>query len=119
MSEARVIAAKLPISTTKGDSQPFSLVVRNRSTLDPINITGATGRMQLRKIIDNSLAITLTTSDDLSILTGTDGRVTIDPTNINLLDSGDYKYDIQLTISGVKRTYIKGIYTVDPESTED
>ena len=119
MAEAKVIPALLPLTTTKGDTEPFSYVLRNKSTGNPIDITGAVARMQLRGITDGALKITLTTSDDLSIPTGSDGRIVIDPTNINLLAAGDYLYDMQITPSGGnKRTYTNGVYTVAPEQTQ-
>ena len=116
MTEILVTPATATVRTIKGDTAPFTITISEDSS--PIDLTGSSMRIQLRYPINDNVAVTLTSADDISL--GGGGVATIDPTNINALDVGDYRWDCQWTnSSSVVRTVLSGVWEVRYEATTD
>lgn len=115
-TQALITPASVTIQTIKGDTAPFSITINEDGT--PVDFTGSTMRMQLRYPGSNNVAVTLTSASGITL--GGSGVATIDPTTVNALEVGDYKYDVQWTnAGGVKRTVISGVWSVLYEATTD
>lgn len=85
----------------------------------PVDLTGATIRMDFRKSIDSPAALTLSTSNNSIIITQpTQGAFTIPPRIIEI-PFGIYLYDLQVTYpNGVVLTYIEGTWEIVADITE-
>lgn len=102
----------------QGDTFKFDLVLEDDSET-PINVTGWTGRAQIKKVIDSSPGQTPTLTLDVG---GVDGTITVSLTDTEtsaLLNNTEYKYDIEMTDTGDNvRTFIGGVITVTEDITE-
>lgn len=107
-------AATVNITTTKGDTQPYTITVKENGVA--VDFTGWGAKLQLRYPLNNEVAVSLTSSSGISLSGG--GVATVSTTEINALPIGEYKYDFQVTkASGVVRTLLKGVHTVTYEAT--
>jgi hypothetical protein len=74
---------------------------------DPIDLTGCTGRMQIRQKVDSDeYYVSLTTEDDTIVLGGVDGTVSIKIPSTEtekVLTSGVYDLEIVLSNNDVTR----------------
>lgn len=88
---------------------------------DPVDLTGYTARMQVRKkITDTDVVITLTTENNRIVLGGASGEIMllIDDTDTTPLPAGSWKYDLELeSAGGITTRLLKGTFKVDPEVT--
>jgi hypothetical protein len=86
-----------------------------------IDLSGYTGRMQVRTAIDaTDVAIELTTANGRVIIDPSEGlvRLFIAPTDTALLAAGSYKYDLELiTASGRVYGPLYGSFKVKAEVT--
>lgn len=90
------------------------------SSGSPINLSGYTARMQMRKSIDDaSPIIELTTANGRISIDGPTGKVTmtIAAGDTATLDAGDGVYDLELVSGSVVEKLIKGTFTVEREVT--
>src|SRR5574343_1187462 len=111
MAEVTMTAATVNITTTKGDTQPYTITVKENGVA--VDFTNWTAKLQLRYPLNNEIAVTLTSSPASGITLGGSGVATISTTTINALPIGEYKYDFQVTkASGIIRTLLKGVHTV-------
>lgn len=111
-----VLPGTIHVRTVKSDTAPFTITINEDGT--PIDLTGSAMRIQLRYTGSNNVAVTLTDADDITL--GGSGVATIDPTNVNELEVGDYRFDVQWTnASSVKRTILSGIWSIQYEATTD
>lgn len=87
----------------------------------PINLTGQTGRMQLRRKFSSVADLTLTTSNGGITITPLTGNVLITMTDEQTgdLEPGFFLYDLELSNSGVIERLIQGQITVNAQVTAD
>lgn len=86
----------------------------------PLNLTGCTLKMQLRKEYQGLVFLNLTSvaNAGLTIVSPTAGTFRINKQIINI-DPFDYLYDIELVkADGTVKTYISGIFSVTNNVTE-
>jgi|688.fasta_scaffold786987_2 hypothetical protein len=87
---------------------------------DPINLTGFTARMQLRKDYNNATAdLTLTTGGGGIVITGATGTIDISVTaaQTETLDPAFYVYDLELISGSNISRLIQGQITVAEQVT--
>lgn len=88
---------------------------------NPINLSGQTARMQLRRRYDSAAVLTLTTSNGGIVITGPTGNIliTITDEQTGTLESGFFQYDLELDNQGTIERLIQGQVTVSPQVTAD
>lgn len=89
---------------------------------NPINLTGQTARMQLkRQYTSTDIDLTLTTSNGGITITGNTGNILITMTDeqTETLEPGFYVYDLELNNSGTLDRLIQGTVTVAAQVTEN
>jgi len=86
----------------------------------PINLSGYTAKMQLRRKFDSPTAVlTLATGGQGITITGITGTIAITATDeqTGTIDGGLYVYDLELDNGGVITRLIQGQVTVSPQVT--
>lgn len=85
----------------------------------PIDITGNTARMQLRRAFNSVVDLTLTSASGDIVITGNTGNIliTISDTDTGLLEAGFYLYDLELDNGGVITRLIQGQITLSQQVT--
>lgn len=86
----------------------------------PINLAGYTARMQVRKdYFSTTASLTLTTENGKITLGGATGSIVLNvsATDMSLLESSSYVYDLELETGGVVTRLIQGTFTVNAEVT--
>jgi len=109
----------LNFTHTKGDTfNEVAFEVKKNGTA--INLTGATIKMQLRKLytdVSAALSLTSASSAGITITNASAGQFKINEQIIDI-EVFNYVYDIQFTLSSGKvKTYVKGGFNVTPEVT--
>jgi hypothetical protein len=86
---------------------------------NPINLSGNTARMQLRRSFTTVAELTLTTGGGGIVITGATGNIaiTISDEQTEALGSGFYVYDLELDNGGIITRLIQGQITVSPQVT--
>lgn len=87
----------------------------------PINLTGFTAKMQLRKEYNSTVAdLTLTTGGGGIVITGATGTIDISATAVQtgVLDPTYYVYDLELTSGSNISRLIQGQITVAEQVTQ-
>ena len=88
---------------------------------DPIDLTGYSARMQVRKTLDtDSVLLSLSTANGSITLGGSTGTVTIEvsPLKMSQLAAGIFWYDIELVSpTGVVTRLLQGRFNVSREVT--
>lgn len=89
------------------------------SNNQPIDLTSAVIKMQLREDVDAPAVFTLTTTDSTIVVTNAlQGTFTIPPILVDI-SFGKYLYDIQITFAnGVVKTYVAGNWKIVADITE-
>jgi hypothetical protein len=104
-------------SLIRGDSWTRTWILKDPNN-NPLNLTGATVRLQVRDA-DDVIRISASTSDGKITLTPAQGRIdmAIPYTETNLAP-GSYKFDLEVThASGTRKTYEQGTLIVLPDVT--
>jgi hypothetical protein len=85
----------------------------------PVNLTGASIKMELREDIDAPVALTLSTEDGTIVINDPlQGTLTIPPILIDI-PFGNYLYDLQITFAnGVVKTYLLGTWEIVADITK-
>jgi len=86
----------------------------------PINLTGYTAEMQVRRKFDSPAPVlTLATGGQGIVITGGTGTIAITATDeqTEAIDAGLYVYDLELDNGGVRTRLIQGSVTVSAEVT--
>jgi hypothetical protein len=113
----------LNFETIKGDTfneVPFEVLRRiDPDTTEPINLSGAVIRMQLRKepCAVAVLSFTTVANAGLTITNGVNGLFKINEQIINI-QAGRYYYDIEIRFSdNTVKTWVSGYFTVKNDIT--
>jgi len=97
----------MPHSIYRGDSWVVSWTILGADN-QPIDLTGATARVQLRNS-QNTLLVEANTSNGRITLNPTQGRIDMN-VPYSVMESvpvGTYQYDLEVTFpNGVRRTYV-------------
>jgi hypothetical protein len=85
----------------------------------PLNLTGATVKIEFRDEIDSPVILLLsTTNNKITISSPLSGTISIPATIIDI-PFGKYIYDLQVTLaSGYNKTYMKGSWEIVADVTE-
>jgi len=83
----------------------------------PINLSGATVYIQVRKGCGGTLALTLTNGSGVTIGGANNNQITVN--KLVNIDKGNYVYDLQVTFtSTVVKTYLEGDFIVYDDVTK-
>jgi len=108
----------LDLTCYQGSTFDKSFTVTQSST--PVNWTGYTAKMQVRRYKDQSSTALLTLTNGAGItLGGTAGTIalSITPTQSNTITAGSYFYDIELTSGSNVIRILAGKFVVDASVT--
>jgi hypothetical protein len=85
----------------------------------PLNLTGATIKMEFREDIDSPVVLELsTTNSKITITNALSGTISIPETIIDI-PFGKYVYDLQVTLaSGYNKTYMRGTWEIVADVTQ-
>jgi len=85
----------------------------------PINLTGATIKMQVRLSADSPSVLELSNLNGGIIITNApNGQIRIPPKLINI-PVGNYKYEIKIHLSnGENKTFVEGTWSITEEITK-
>jgi hypothetical protein len=85
----------------------------------PISLSGALIKMQLREDLDAPVALELSTTNGLIVITNPLSGVFQIPPQIINIPFDTYNYDIQVTFpNGTVTTYIAGTWQITPDITQ-
>jgi hypothetical protein len=105
-------------NVVESDTFEATITLRDKATGDPINLTGATCKMQVRTSYDavDPPAMEFTTGGGGMTVDGVNGKITLSKTVA--LAAGEYVYDLQVVFAGpITRTYLRGRIKVLEEVT--
>lgn len=96
----------------EGDTFSATITLRDKETQNPIDLTGATPKMQVKTAYNAaSSSLDLTVGAGITVTNAAGGIITLSKT-VNL-SAADYVYDLQVTFSGpIVRTYLRGRFKV-------
>jgi hypothetical protein len=103
----------------QGSTFYLNLIYQDSSGV-PINLTGNTARMQLRRAFTSTAAdLTLTTASGAIVITGATGNIliTISDELTGTLEPGFYLYDLELDNGGIITRLIQGQITLSQQVT--
>lgn len=105
-------------SIVQGDTFTNAPVWKINST--PVNVTGYSARMQVRRAVDGSLVVTLSSTNGRITVGTTDGKFTLalTATETSALPTGQFLYDLEVTApDATVTTLLQGGFTVNPQVT--
>ena len=113
-----MLAGLLDITIEQGATFNLVFIYQDQNG-DPINLTGMTARMQLRRQFNSPDALlSLTTENGRISLGGTNGTITLNVgANETANLSGSGVYDIELVNGPVVKRILEGSYSICPEVT--
>lgn len=103
---------------TQGDTFQNTPVWKINSV--PVNVTGYTARMQVRKSVGGTVLIELSSSNGRITVGTTDGSFAlyISPTDTAAMQAGQWVFDLDVTApDATVTTLLLGGFTVDPQVT--
>lgn len=111
---------RLDMSCYQGASWDYTLTWQTGGT--PVNLSGYTGRMQVRDGYDGGSAIVSLVSGTGVTLGGTAGTILLELTAaqtaaIDATPSGQYVYDLELVSGATVTRLVEGTFIVSPEVT--
>lgn len=93
---------------TQNDLWAFNILIRDKATKDPLNLTGATIRMQLRtSASSDTVAFEFTNGSGVTVPTPTNGRAEFSKIAAIAVPA-DYVYDLEVDFGSGPTTYIEG-----------
>jgi hypothetical protein len=112
------IAGIYNFTLDQGSTWTLQIVYKD-SNGAPINLTGYTAEMQVRRKFDSDTAVlTLSTSNGGITIVGATGTLNLIATDEQAaIDPGLYVYDLELSTGGVRTRLIQGTVTVSGEVT--
>lgn len=103
------------VMITRNDTWVQSFVLTASST--PINLTGATITIQIRKGCDGVLALTASTGSGVTISGAGNNQINV--SKLINIEKGKYQYDVNVAFSsGVIKTYLAGDFIVYEDVTK-
>lgn len=103
-----------------GDTFPpvtFQLVVDDGNDT-PIDLTGASIKMQVRKEKTEDSILTCSTTDSTILITDENlGKFKLQPGVVTVTEESNYYYDIQVTIGTTVKTYLEGRWKIELDVT--
>lgn len=114
------LPATYDISAYLNDTLSLSFIFNN-SDGDPIDLSSADIKMQVRKKHDDPVLWTASEGDGITVTGDDDNIISINKiVSDSQISPGIYKYDIQATYSsGVITTYLRGDFTVESDITDE
>lgn len=111
---------RLDMSCYQGASWDYTLTWQTGGT--PVNLSGYTGRMQVRDGYEGGSAIVSLVSGTGVTLGGTAGTILLELTAaqtaaIDATPSGQYVYDLELVSGATVTRLVEGTFIVSPEVT--
>jgi hypothetical protein len=79
----------------------------------PVDLTGATVESHARRVVGSVELVPLV------VALGEPGEVTISYPATGALESGSYEYDVQVDVSGLVRTWVRGRLSILRDVTEN
>lgn len=112
------IAGIYNFTLDQGSTWTLQIVYKD-SNGAPINLTGYTAEMQVRRKFDSDTPVlTLSTSNGGITIVGATGTLNLIATDEQAaIDPGLYVYDLELSTGGVRTRLIQGTVTVSGEVT--
>lgn len=106
-------------SARRGDTWDGISTITIATNGIPINLTGATAKMEFRQTIDSPVMLTLSTENGgIVIIDPVNGVLNVPPRLVEL-PYQKYLYDLQITLStGYVRTFLEGTWEIKPDITE-
>lgn len=104
----------------QGATHSFTLTYTD-SAGDPIDLSGHTVKMEVRKgFKDSALAFTLANGSGVDMTNAATGvlLVTMSAAQTGALEDDVYRYDLEVTLSGVVTRLVQGEITVNREVTD-
>lgn len=114
------MAATKNLLIEQGATFRLTLSIKNKSTGQPVNISGHTARMQVRPTVASStVLINATTENGKIAVTGATGTiaVTISATETAALDFGSAVYDLESVSGATVTRRLQGTVTLSREVT--
>ena len=115
MPDSAQIPADIKVTHYQGDTFIRTVTLTDQDS-NPINVSGATVKMEIRKVGCGDILETLDNSDGVTIGGTGNNVITLDK-NINI-EAGVHAYDLQVTKASVVTTYIAGDFKVIKDVTE-
>jgi hypothetical protein len=111
-----ITPAKYEITAYQGATLDKTFTVTTNGT--PINWTGYTAAMKVRRYVDSDAVLSLATGSGITALT-TDGKVIINATATQTaaIPAGNYVYDLELSSGAYVTKLISGRFVVVAEVT--
>lgn len=97
----------------ENDTWDFHVTWTEADGTTPIDLTGYTGKVQLRAAFDGPLLLTA----NATIPTPTNGVLQF--SLAATVTQGTYVYDVEVNATGYKKTIVRGTVTVLPEVCQD
>ena len=103
-------------SIVQGDTFTNAPVWKINST--PVNVTGYSALMQIKRSVEGTLIIELSSANGRITVGTTDGKFTLNLTaaQTSALPTGSFTYDLQLTApDGTVTTLLQGGFVINPQ----
>lgn len=106
-------------SARRGDTWDGISTITIATNGVPVNLTGATVKMEFRQTIDSPVALTLSTDNGGVIIANAVNGILNIPPRLVELPYQKYLYDLQITFpTGYVRTFLEGTWEIKPDITE-
>lgn len=104
----------------QGSQFKHQLTLKETTTGPPIDITGWTWEMQVRKKPDDTVVLALDQTDGIDIIDATNGIIEINVSSANTesLEPGVYRYDLEYTNSGETVRLLEGDIEITAQITK-
>jgi hypothetical protein len=109
------MAAIYPLTAKRNDTFLKVLTFLD-SDSNPVDLSSATLKMQIRKSFDTAVLLEFTEGAGLTVSGAGNNIVTISKL-ITIPIPGTYQYDLQADFGSMVRTYMEGSFTVTPDIT--
>lgn len=104
----------------QGATLSQTLTATDMATNTPLNWTGYTGKLQVRRYPDSPVVLELSTGGNGITTLTNDGKVTFTATatQTGAIEAGNYVYDLELTSGTYVIRLIQGTFTVSAQVTQ-
>lgn len=112
MYTSESLPALLDFYVYQADTMKRTIRIVNKTTGEPVDLTGATIKLQIRTPDYGFVALTIQTGTGITV----SGNAIIISYDITITE-GEYIYDLQSIKDGVTTTYLKGAFFVTKNIT--